>query len=384
MTAPVSVSSEDRHTRLFWLIALAIPLAFTELFGFAATRLAPALFDQRDAVLATLTPDAFAQFRALVASPVLGWDNPAGTTRHAANCGHVDIAYTYDADRLRVHGRTTLRDAVVLVAGDSFTQGGEVPDSDTFPAALERMLGVPVANLGVGGYGPDQALIKLEGSIDRAPRARVLVLAIMYEDVIRMLNSYRPVVFSRTGIRFGFKPYLRNGAFVPLADRDPFRDFPAMRAAADDAFDDDFWARPRPRFPYTAALVRAALAPANWYPALQRVTGWLGWPRDRLLYSLPPVRRGLSGVYGRFARLVETRKLTGVVAFIPQEFADHTSGEIALRAATDAQRRAIRFLNVGAGIDWAHFIGPTCHPNADGYRMIADEVARAVRPLLAL
>jgi hypothetical protein len=377
------VRPDDRRSRVFWLIAFAIPLAFIELFGFAVTRLAPQLFDQRDAVLATLTPDRFAQFRAAVASPVLGWDNPAGATRHAVNCGHADIAYTYDGDRLRVHGRTTLRDAVVLVAGDSFTEGAEVADSDTFPAALERMLGVPVANLGVSGYGPFQALLKLEGLLDHAPRARVVVLAIMYEDAARMLNSYRPVVFGRTGIRFGLKPYLRDRQLMPLPGRDAFRDFAAMRAAADDAFDHDFWARPRPRFPYTVALVRALLAPANWYPALQRVTGWVGWPRDRLLYSLPQVRRGLSAIYDRFARLAEQRKLAAVVAFVPQGYADHTSGEIAIRSATGAQRRAIHLLNVGGDIDWTHFNGPTCHPNAEGYRMIADEVARAVRPLLA-
>jgi hypothetical protein len=364
-------------------MALAIPLAFIELFGFAATRLAPELFDQRDAVLATLTPDAFAQFRAAVASPVLGWDNPAGATRHAANCGHADIAYTYDADRLRVHGRTTLSDAAVLVAGDSFTEGAEVADSETFPAALERSLGVPVANLGVSGYGPVQALLKLEGLLDRAPRARVLVLAIMYEDATRMLNSYRLVVFGRTGIRFGLKPYLRDGQVMPPPGRDAFRDLASMRAAANEAFDHDFWARPRPRFPYAAALVRASLAPANWYPALQRVTRWLGWPRDRLLYSLPPVRRGLGAIYDRFARLAKQHKLAAVVVFIPQENADHTSGETAVRAATDAQRRAIHILNVGGDFDWAHFNGPTCHPNAAGYRMIADGVARAVRPLLA-
>src|SRR5262249_22724981 len=139
----------------------------------------------------------------------------------------------------------------------------------------------------------------------------------------------------------------------------------------------------RAAFPYSLALARAALAPANWYPALQRLTGAFGWPPDRLLFTLPPVRRGLSAIYDRFARLAQARNLTAVVAFIPQEYADHTSGETAIRAATDAQRRAITFLNVGGSFDWAHFTGPTCHPNANGYRMIADEIARTLRPLLS-
>jgi hypothetical protein len=78
----------------------------------------------------------------------------------------------HDQDRLRVHRATSARDAVVLVAGDSYTHGDEVADSASFPASLERVLQVPVANFGVGGYGPEQALLKLEGLIDRFPDTR--------------------------------------------------------------------------------------------------------------------------------------------------------------------------------------------------------------------
>ena len=51
------------------------------------------------------------------------------------------------------------------MAGNSYTHGDEVADDATYPAALERLLAVPVANLGVGGYEPEQALLKLEGLI---------------------------------------------------------------------------------------------------------------------------------------------------------------------------------------------------------------------------
>jgi hypothetical protein len=59
---------------------------------------------------------------------------------------------------------------------------------------------VSVANFGVGGYGPDQAVLKVESLIDLFPRARVVVLAIMYDQVGRMVNSYRPVYYPDTGI----------------------------------------------------------------------------------------------------------------------------------------------------------------------------------------
>ena len=367
---------------LFWLITLAIPLGFLEMLGFATTRLMPELFDRREAFLSSLRLDEFELFREAFASRPLGWDNPVAAKRRASNCANVEITYTYDEDRLRIHDGPPARDAAVLVAGDSYTEGAEVADGETFPATLQRILGVPVANLGVGGYGPDQALLKLEGLIDRFPHARVLVLAITYRDALRMLNSYRPILVESTGIRFGLKPYVREGAFMPIPGRDPYRDFSSMLAAADSAFDHDFWRRPRPRFPYSVAIVNAVLSPSIWYPAVNRLLTSFGWPSERLAYTLPPVRHGLRAVYSRVAELAQARKLAAVIAFIPFNGADRTSGEIAISDATEAQRRAIAFLNVGSDFDWAHFNGPTCHPNADGYRMIAADIARAVRPLL--
>src|SRR5437868_4550061 len=131
-----------------WLAMLAIPMAFLEAIGFGTTRLAPEIFDHREAVLSSLRPDEFERFRDASASSALGWDNPAEATRRAPNCANIEIVYTYDQDRLRVHDAASARNAAVVVAGDSYTEGAEVAEGETFPAALQRMLGVPVANLG--------------------------------------------------------------------------------------------------------------------------------------------------------------------------------------------------------------------------------------------
>src|SRR4029453_6123020 len=114
---------------------------------------------------------------------------------------------------------------------------------------LERILNLPVANLGVGGYGPEQALLKLEGMIDRFPKARVAVLSIMYENTRRRVKSYRPVYYPDSGVLFGLKPFLRDGSFHGLVGGDPFRDFPSLLKAADAAFHSDFWAPPAAAFP---------------------------------------------------------------------------------------------------------------------------------------
>ncbi len=236
---------------IFYGLLVLLPLASAELGSFVLAKLRPDLFDYRDEVLAKLTPRALERFNATIASNVLGWDNPEGVSR-LPNCLGAQVTYSYDEARVRLSGRRSSRDAVVLVAGDSFTQGADVSDEDTYPAALERALDVGVANLGVGGYGPDQALLKLELLIGRFPRARIAVLSILYEDTARMVNSFRPVLFRDTGVLFGFKPFLREGVIQGLIGGDPFRDIGTMKAAANMAFDTDFWRRPRARFPYIA------------------------------------------------------------------------------------------------------------------------------------
>ena len=366
---------------MLWILVAATPLVCLELLGFALTKVAADLFDQRQPFLLSLQADDLERFKQSVASNTLGWDNPAGETRRIRNCVGEEITFTYSADRIRLHGSPPA-DAVVLVVGDSYAHGDEVADDATYPAALERLLAVPVANLGVGGYGPEQALLKLEGLIDRFPKARVAVLSIMYENTRRMVNSYRPVYYRDTGVRFGFKPFMRDGVLHGLVGGDPFRDLPTLLKAADDAFDEDFWARPRPQFPFAVSAIRAIAAPAFWVPALDRELIHLDSPQHRVFYSLPAIKENLRALYDRFASFAERRNLHPVVAFIPPYQQDHSSGLIGIAAATDEQRRRISFVNVGDDFDWSRFFRG-CHPSADGYAMIAAGVARIVRPLAA-
>ncbi len=367
-----------------WTVLLAIPLVGFELLSFTLTKLRPDRFDRREAFLSRLRPEDFERFKQQAASDTLGWDNLAGQTRRQPNCMDVEITYTYDQDRLRVHGAAPARDAVVLVAGDSYTHGDEVADSENFPASLEHILHVPVANFGVGGYGPEQALLKLEGLIDRFPRARVVVLAIMYDDVRRMVNAYRPVLYGETGITFGLKPYVLDGEFHGLIGDDPFHDFPSMLAAANAGFDTDFWRRARARFPYSAAVVEALLLPSFYLPVLDHFGRRLiGRPDYEAIYRLPSVRGSLRAVYDRFARMAQSRNLHAVIAFIPADGRDQTSGLVAIAAATELERAHVTFTNVGRDFEWSQFLrGRGCHPSPGGYRMIAADVARAVAPLL--
>jgi lysophospholipase L1-like esterase len=137
----------------------------------------------------------------------------------------------------------------------------------------------------------------------------------------------------------------------------------------------------RARFPYALAALKALLAPAFWVPALDQIMIGLGIPQHRVFYSLPGIRGDLRALYERFAAFARAHDIRPVIVFIPAYEQDRVSGLLGIAAATDEQRAQIVFVNVGSDFDWSRFFRG-CHPSADGYAMIAANVADALRPLL--
>lgn len=72
----------------------------------------------------------------------------------------------------------------ILVVGDSFTFGDQVADSETWPAKLEKMTGIPVLNGGVCGYGIDQMIHRAEELVPQL-RPDILIVGIIPADVAR-------------------------------------------------------------------------------------------------------------------------------------------------------------------------------------------------------
>jgi hypothetical protein len=58
--------------------------------------------------------------------------------------------------------QTRARKGAILVSGASFTAGSDVVDADTWAAQLEQILGRPVENAAVGGWGADQVILRAE------------------------------------------------------------------------------------------------------------------------------------------------------------------------------------------------------------------------------
>jgi len=104
----------------------------------------------------------------------------------------------------------------IVAVGDSFTYGSEVDDSESWPAQLEAILGVPVVNAGAGGYGIDQAVLRAEQLLD-AVRPSAIIVSFIPNAVERnqrsvetgLVRPYFDVVGGRLELRNVPVPYYR-------------------------------------------------------------------------------------------------------------------------------------------------------------------------------
>ena len=88
----------------------------------------------------------------------------------------------------------------IVCAGDSFTFCEEVADEEAWPHLLGERFGAraEVANLGVGGYGTDQALLRFARDYPRAA-VDVVFIGLLLENIGRNVNRYRPRWYPRAG-----------------------------------------------------------------------------------------------------------------------------------------------------------------------------------------
>jgi hypothetical protein len=101
--------------------------------------------------------------------------------------------YSYDHDGARrvVNGRG--EPCRIATYGDSFTQGVQVSDGQTWQEVLAAHLGEPIRNFGVGGYGVYQAVRRLEDRERGETRHPYVVLNVYWPDHHRSVDAYRLV-----------------------------------------------------------------------------------------------------------------------------------------------------------------------------------------------
>lgn len=382
MSATETGAETPARRALLWGLLLAVVAAVLEGFAYLTGLLTPDLYDHREAVLARVesgTPAVAARV-----DPVLGWEPAPGAVLDGFTCLGDPLEYTIAADGARGYPGYEPFAAPIVVAGDSYTFGDEAVDAATFPAVLADLTGAPVANLGVGGYGPVQAVLRLERHLDRYPDARVVVLTIMYENVHRMMNGYRPVLYDGADVR-AFLPHMKDGRLRPHPGRAVLADEAALVAGIEAAFDRDFWAKPRHRFPYTLALARGLASEYFKLRTVQRKLSNVGRPEYGMTYETPAIRDNLFALLDRFAAFAAGRGLSPVLLFVPRNRFDTTSVQRLLAEEGGRFPGGLAVADVADGeVDWSRFNlenpadGNVCHPSAYGYRVIAERLAAAL------
>jgi hypothetical protein len=152
----------------------------------------------------------------MMADPLLGW---------APRPGAKTNGYTYNTQGVRVVSRETTFGPTappgklrVALFGDSYTNGAEVRDDETWGVYAEsalQQLGVPVEvlNFGVNGYGMDQAFLRWR-HVGRRYRPSVVVFGLQLENAKRNMNLIRPLYQRTTELLPFAKP-----RFVPEGER---------------------------------------------------------------------------------------------------------------------------------------------------------------------
>src|SRR5262245_17245219 len=115
-----------------------------------------------------------------VFDPILGWTNKASSYNED---GYTTIEYGVRKN----FEETTIRTGGMLATGDSFTEGWEVRDHESWPAYLEKLATAPVVNAATGGYGADQTILRAEQML---PIVRPKVLLIGFHEIAIVRAGY--------------------------------------------------------------------------------------------------------------------------------------------------------------------------------------------------
>lgn len=358
-----------------------------EAFGFVTVFIFDDIYDHRVKVLQKLQKDAQAEMKLKSLDPVTGWQYSGPKVTEDCNCQGTTVAYSFDQNAARTYNGYNGDSAEVVLVGDSYTHGSEVAAEDTYAAQLSKLMGVSVANLGVGGFGPTQAFLNLKQKLHHYPEAKVVILGIMYENIFRMVNSYRPVLADKSS-PYRIKPFIAQGQ-IKQPGPGVLRNMDAFRQYAITAFDQDFWAKPKHRFPFTISYLRALISNYCYYKRLSRKLRKIGIPEYFLAYRADSFSKELVSLLEQFTDFARQHQVRPVVVFTPRDKYDTRSVSKFIQKNMERLPKDLVICDVGAAdIDWDRYnlldrskknnIN-ICHPSPYGHQKIAEYVDHFIR-----
>lgn len=343
-----------------------------------------------------------------------GWDAHLGWTRKP-NTAHDETGkdgalsrYHIDAAGARRNPGFEGRPPAVLVHGDSYAFCRQVNDDGTWAHRLSQLLGVNVANYGVGNYGLDQALLRLEREFDDRP-APIVVMAVVPETICRVLGSWRH--FYEYGNTFAFKPRfaLVDGKLTlipnPMKTPETFRRIPELLDGLkqSDAFYKRKFEPDMLRFPYLWHLWRSRRrnGPLMMAALAGRLFGDDRRAFCRVMERNIAITAGLyresapldlmAALVGRFAAFARGKGAAPVLVMLPQlyDLAHLRAGDHYYRPLLERVADAVTVIDLGpvfadADDDAVNYIDDRFggHLSVTGNRAAAEKIAEALVPML--
>ncbi len=270
-----------------------------------------------------------------------GWDSELGwvrkpNTRHGEQGkDNVRTSYSLNAVGARKNPHFENRPPEIVAHGDSYTFARQVNDAEAWPHVLSELLDVNVANYGVGNYGLDQALLRLEReSASQAPK--VMIIGVVPETMCRILSVWKH--FSEYGNIFGFKPrfHVKDGKLElqrnPVDSFEKFFQISSLipEIKSTDYFFENKFKSDMLTFPYAVSIAR------TWRRSLRLMAAAfsdrIGLTTDRAfiqimernidltssLYRAPEATALFDAICDRFVAYAQSKGATPILIMIPQ------------------------------------------------------------------
>lgn len=301
-----------------------------------------------------------------------GWSNVPGSRGR-----HQGLEVSFDERGARGHGGTApplAADALrVTCYGDSFTFGTEVEDRATWPArlAVHGDGRYEVLNLGVGGWGTDQALLRFRDERD-ALAADVVLMGLLSENIGRNVNRLRVLYSPRTATPLVKPRFILADGELELVPQPYPTEVALYRAALDGSLGVDMaphehWRPAEDSWSNVVDALRGARQ--------SRKGAWwkLWWDPEGDAYR---VTRALLEAFHREG-LEGGARFAGVLLFPSRQ--DIGDPERRLEAlAADLRARDIPYLDLYPLIQARHDRGEAVYGEAHFTPAANDEVARAI------
>lgn len=286
----------------------------------------------------TLDPQGLNKFLEDGWDSQLGWVRKPDTSHDEVGKENRTTRYHIGPDGARVNPGFGGETPIIAAYGDSYTFARQVNDDETWTHILSQILGGNVANLGVGNYGLDQALLRLERDFE-THSAPVVLMGVVPETICRILNIWKH--YSEYGNTFGFKPrfVIEDGALrllpnpVNVPDKFHRLDEIVPKLKEDDFFYARKFSCDMLRFPYLWHLARSwpRNGPLLWDAVRDRLTGGGGsrafmrvMERNiaiaAALYREKKPQDLMLALARRFAAFARARGAVPVIVMFPQLF----------------------------------------------------------------